>query len=76
MNKDEDPLKIDFSDSDYESVKEDFTSPKEFDNSSIKQYLPEVAKRKPKDNRMSNNIQQEGSQANNNLPMPPAKDYY
>ncbi|KAH9470072.1 hypothetical protein Pst134EA_007338 [Puccinia striiformis f. sp. tritici] len=80
MNKDKDPFKIDLPDSDYKSVKEDLTSPKDSDNSSIKQYLPEVAKRKSKDKqedkKMSSNIPQEGSRANNNLPMPTAKDYY
>ncbi|POW19825.1 hypothetical protein PSHT_04228 [Puccinia striiformis] len=80
MNKDKDPFKIDLPDSDYKSVKEDLTSPKDSDNSSIKQYLPEVAKRKSKDKqedkKMLSNIPQEGSRANNNLPMPTAKDYY
>ncbi|KAH9461653.1 hypothetical protein Pst134EA_017946 [Puccinia striiformis f. sp. tritici] len=79
MNKDEDPLKKDLPDSDYESVKENLTSPEDSDNSSIERYLPEVAKRKTKDNRMSNQNAQDGSQANNNnnnFTMPTAKEYY
>ncbi|KAI9603240.1 hypothetical protein H4Q26_002558 [Puccinia striiformis f. sp. tritici PST-130] len=65
MKQDKDPLKIDLPDSDQESVKEDLISPKHSDNSSIKQYLPEVAKKI-------------GSQANNNnnFPMPTAEEYY
>ncbi|POW08747.1 hypothetical protein PSTT_07242 [Puccinia striiformis] len=82
MNREEDSLKIDLPDSDYESVKEDLDSPEDSDSSSIERLLPEVAKKKQKDKlqdiNMSNNNQQEGSQANNinNLPMPTAEDYY
>ncbi|KAI7934105.1 hypothetical protein MJO29_016536 [Puccinia striiformis f. sp. tritici] len=82
MNREEDSLKIDLPDSDYESVKEDLDSPEDSDSSLIERLLPEVAKKKQKDKlqdiNMSNNNQQEGSQANNinNLPMPTAEDYY
>ncbi|KAH9449311.1 hypothetical protein Pst134EA_019220 [Puccinia striiformis f. sp. tritici] len=76
MNKDEDPLKINLPDSDYKSVNEDFISPEDSDNLSVEQYLPEIAKKKRREDiGMSNNNPQAGSQANNNnLPMPTAED--
>ncbi|KAI7959545.1 hypothetical protein MJO28_003336 [Puccinia striiformis f. sp. tritici] len=80
MNREEDPSKIDLPDSDYESVREDLNSPEDSDSSSIEQFLPEVARKKDKykihDINMSNNNPQEGSQANNNFPMPTAEEYY
>ncbi|KAH9441737.1 hypothetical protein Pst134EA_032514 [Puccinia striiformis f. sp. tritici] len=79
MNEDEDTLKKDLPDLDYESVKEDLNSPEDSDNSLIERFLPKVARKKDKnkirDINMSNNNPQEGSQANN-FPMPTAEEYY
>ncbi|KAH9470935.1 hypothetical protein Pst134EA_004846 [Puccinia striiformis f. sp. tritici] len=48
MNEDEDTLKKDLPDLDYESVKEDLNSPEDSDNSLIERFLPKVARKKDK----------------------------